>query len=114
MRRACRIDPDALHYLKIDAGLERVVAGMIENYNAARGVSTADRSFMLATLNYLTGDLDTAAASVAAASSAGDRAPSTAAIERLIAERRAETNETDLPPADPSDPPPPQSIAAEP
>ncbi len=60
MRRALRIDPKALHYVNLDEELRLMVEKLAERYEQSRQFSERDsgRSFMLAAMYYLLGDLD--------------------------------------------------------
>jgi hypothetical protein len=62
MRRATRIDPDALHYLTLDSGMQNVVSNLIHNYenDSSHGLEATDRDFMVASLYYLLHDAEAA------------------------------------------------------
>lgn len=57
MRRAFRIDPNALHYVNIEQPLRIIINKLITAYNAqldySYGAENSDAAFMVAALNYL-------------------------------------------------------------
>lgn len=91
MRRACRIDPQAMHYIALDSKLRSRVTGLIRRYqtDGAPDGRNADSSFMLAALHYLTGDMAAARTAVERSIEFGDTTSSAAHLRRLIGTRRA-------------------------
>ena len=55
MRRAVRIDPDALHYLTLDKNVQGIVKKLIHRYedDGYHTLEATDRDFMIASLYYL-------------------------------------------------------------
>lgn len=61
MRRALRVDADALHYLALDHDLERIINKVITDYGKADGdLPRQDATFMRASIYYLLRDLENA------------------------------------------------------
>jgi hypothetical protein len=62
MRGALRVDPEALHYLTVDAELQLKVEQLADRYERSPRLSGRNRggSFMLAALYYLMDDMDAA------------------------------------------------------
>ena len=88
MRRAMRVDPDAIHYVDGQNGLRYKVEHLIQRYQGSDLYSAgdADAYFMLAALHYILDDLQ---ASKKYAEQAGDGATSTRNLYRLIDRRVA-------------------------
>jgi hypothetical protein len=89
MRRAFRIDPDSLHYLKIDALLRTRIDMLLAEYhdqlNYAQGNRHVDVAFMIAALNYLIHENDAARAAIeASVDKLGDNSPSALNLQRLV------------------------------
>lgn len=89
MRRAFSIDPDSLHYLKIDPSLRASIDMLLAEYHNqlkyAQGNRQFDVIFMIAAMNYLIHD--NAAASVAIERlvvKLGDDSPSAQNLRRLV------------------------------
>ena len=84
MRRAMRIDPDALHYLVLDETLRGRIDQLVQEYDARdRTAADSDTAFMLAALYYLRGDIDAARTAVEHAVVTGDRSASAAGLHLL-------------------------------
>ena len=62
MRRAVRIDPDALHYLTLDEDMQGIVNNLIHRYedDGYHTLEVADRDFMIASLYYLLHNVEAA------------------------------------------------------
>ncbi|MGC1955826.1 MAG: hypothetical protein WA970_25310, partial [Gammaproteobacteria bacterium] len=61
MRRASRVDADALHYLALDDDLDRIINRLIVDYSKAHAdLSRQDAAFMRASLYYLVRDVENA------------------------------------------------------
>jgi len=88
MRRALRIDPHAIHYVRIDAVLRPRIERLIVGYQtkADRISRGSDAAFMRASLYYLLGNAKSARGQVDLSVAAGDRRSSTVNLERLIDE----------------------------
>ncbi len=86
MRRAVRLDPDAMHYVTIDAALRPRLEELVTHYrgNAYPAVDSAEAAFMLASLHYLLGDIDSAKSAIVLAVAEGDRDSSTANLRHLV------------------------------
>ncbi len=89
MRRAFSIDPDSLHYLKIDASLRASIDGLLTEYHNqlkyAQGNRHFDVAFMIAALNYLVHEQ--AAARIAIeklVAKLGDNSQSAQNLHRLV------------------------------
>lgn len=90
MRGAFRIDPDSLHYLKIDASLRASIETLLDEYhiqlNYAQGNRHFDVAFMIAALNYLIHEIAAARAAIAeSVENLGDNSPSAINLQRLVA-----------------------------
>lgn len=90
MRRAFRIDPDSLHYLKIDASLRASIDRLLIEYhdqlNHAQGNRHFDVAFMIAALNYLIHEQDAARIAIEqSVDKFGDHSPSAMNLQRLVA-----------------------------
>ncbi len=88
MRRALRIDPDALHYVRIEEGLRSRIEGLVERYAALE--RSRDSNFMLAALHYLLHDLDSAERAIKLVVVAGDGPRGTVNLRDLISQERRE------------------------
>ncbi len=86
MRRAMRIDPNSMHYMTIDQPLRSRVEQLVTRYNddAGRTVRNAEAAFMLASLHYLLGDMNSARNAVDQAVADGDPNSSTSNLKHLI------------------------------
>jgi len=89
MRRAFRIDPDSLHYLKIDALLRTSIDMLLAEYhnqlNYAQGNRHFDVAFMIAALNYLIHEKDAARIAIEeSVDKLGDNSPSAINLQRLV------------------------------
>ncbi len=86
MRRALRFDPDAMDYVTIDAALRPRLEELVTHYggNAYPTVDSAEAAFMLASLHYLLGDIDSAKSAIVLAVAEGDRDSSTANLRHLV------------------------------
>lgn len=91
MRRACRIDPESMHDFTAPEGVDRVVEGLIGTYNGPAESSTpaADSAFMLASLHYLNGDMQSAHEAITQAADLGDRSPSANNLAQVVEAHRA-------------------------
>ena len=89
MRRAFRIDPDSLHYMKIDASLRTSIDTLLAEYhnqlNYAQGNRHFDVAFMIAALNYLIHENDAARVAIEeSVDKLGDNSPSAINLHRLV------------------------------
>lgn len=89
MRRAFRIDPDSLHYLKIDTLLRTSIDTLLVEYhnqlNYAQGNRHFDVAFMIAALNYLIHEKDAARVAIEeSVDKLGDNSPSAINLQRLV------------------------------
>lgn len=86
MRRAFRIDPDALHYLSIDDQLKPTVQEVIDRYESALkdDPDSHDSAFMTAALAYLVRDTSAAQTSITRAINLGDDSESATNLQRRI------------------------------
>ena len=89
MRRAFRIDPDSLHYLKIDVSLRTSIDTLLAEYhnqlNYAQGNRHFDVAFMIAALNYLIHENDAARVAIEeSVDKLGDNSPSAINLQRLV------------------------------
>ena len=89
MRRAFRIDPDSLHYLRIDVLLRTSIDMLLAQYhnqlNYAQGNRHVDVAFMIAALNYLIHENDAARVAIeASVDKLGDNSPSALNLQRLV------------------------------
>ncbi len=66
MRRALKIDPNALHYVALDQNMDAKVEQIIRQYEKklAYSASDADAAFMLASLHYLQRDIKAARSNI--------------------------------------------------
>ena len=90
MRGAFRVDPDSLHFLKIDASLRASIDALLDEYrnqlNFAQGNRHIDVAFMIAALNYLIHEIDAARAAIEeSVDKLGDSTPSAINLQRLVA-----------------------------
>lgn len=89
MRRAFRIDPDSLHYMKIDASLRTSIDTLLAEYrnqlNHTQGNRHFDVAFMIAALNYLIHENDAARIAIGeSVDKLGDNSPSALNLQRLV------------------------------
>lgn len=96
MRGAFRIDPDSLHYLKIDASLRSSIDTLLDEYhnqlNYAQGNRHFDVAFMIAALNYLIHEIDAARAAIEeSVDKLGDNTPSAINLQRLVANNKSKS-----------------------
>ncbi len=86
MRRAFSHDPDSVHYVVIDERLRPRVQHLVEQYDAIleRTAHNSEAAFMLAALNYLLGDIESARTAIDLAIEDGGRNSSTTNLKRLI------------------------------
>jgi len=91
MRRAFRIDPDGVEYVRVDEKLRPRVETLLRRYEAdLRGPNHhADSAFMVASLHYLLGDYEAARTTLQQAVDYGDRNTSAANLERLLSQHEA-------------------------
>ena len=86
MRRALRVDPDAMHYVTVDGALrlriEQLIASYIENPDDA--IDDAEATFMLASLYYLLREPESARIAFRVALGGGASPPSTVNLGRII------------------------------
>ena len=87
MRRALRIDPNALHYLALDERLKYQVHGLVDAYSASLDkLERPDEAFMVAALQYLLQDRKAARKAALRAARDGDQSQSLTNLNKLIAE----------------------------
>jgi hypothetical protein len=88
MRRAVRIDPDALHYLRLDEDMQGIVNNLIHRYedDDYHTLEATDRDFMVASLYYLLHNAEAAARILPDK----DTHTSTQNLGRLIQQMRAD------------------------
>jgi hypothetical protein len=88
MRRAVRIDPDALHYLRLDEDMQGIVNNLIHRYedDDYHTLEAIDRDFMVASLYYLLHNAEAAARILPDK----DTHTSTQNLGRLIQQMRAD------------------------
>ncbi len=86
MRRALRIDPDAMHYVTVDGALRHRVEQLIARYveSADYALDDAEATFMLASLYYLLRESDSARNAVKVALAGDASSPSTVNLGRII------------------------------
>jgi len=88
MRRAFRVDPDSIHYIKIEQSLRPRIDKLIAEYNGylyKGGYKYADTVFMIAALNYLLNNTETAHAVILPVVNKGeDDSQSTQNLYRLV------------------------------
>ncbi len=89
MRRAFRIDPDSLQYMKIDASLRTSIDTLLAEYhdqlNHTQGNRHFDVAFMIAALNYLIHENDAARVAIGeSVDKLGDNSPSAINLQRLV------------------------------
>ena len=89
MRRAFRIDPNSLHYVNIEQPLRISIGNLIAEYNArldySDGSGNSDSAFMIAALNYLLHDKNTARKAIEEAmGKAGDNSQSALNLYNLV------------------------------
>lgn len=91
MRRALRIDPNAIHYVAIDDRLRPRIQDLVSRYQQSMGTGrNADAAFMVASLHYLLGDTSSARSAIDVAVGRADYAASTTNLQRLIAARASD------------------------
>ncbi|MDQ6982625.1 MAG: hypothetical protein Q9M08_06445 [Mariprofundus sp.] len=90
MRRALRIDPNALHYVALDQHLDAKVHQIIQQYEKKQAYSArdADTAFMLASLHYLRRDIKAARNNIDQAVLARHVSTSTKNLRALIDKER--------------------------
>jgi len=85
MRRALRIDPDAVHYVPGDSGLQHKFRQLADYYDGGpASVGQTDRHFMAAALHYLGGETNIAKEKIHQSLKYGDSAVSTRNLRRII------------------------------
>jgi hypothetical protein len=86
MRRALRIDPNSMHYVTIDTAVRSRVEELVTRYNddTGRTVGNAEAAFMVASLHYLLGDVNSACLAIDRAVGDGGRNSSTRNLQGLI------------------------------
>ncbi len=91
MRRALSMDPSALHYLTIDAALRPRLEEIMDRYreNADPAPDKADSAFMLASVHYLLGDIESAESAIVLAVVEGDRGNATVNLKRLVDQKQS-------------------------
>ena len=91
MRRAARIDPQSIPYVNVDprlaAELHRLT--LQDQANLDRGPRDRESAFMVASLQYLAGNMETARNALQEAVEYGDNRVSTQNLTRLIEEGSA-------------------------
>ncbi len=97
MRRALRIDAEALRYAPVDDRLRPRIRRLIERYESApeRAGRHEDALFMTASLHYLLDEIPAAADAIGQAVEIGDQTSSTARLRSLIDEARASGADSD-------------------
>ncbi len=86
MRRALRVDPDAMQYVTVDGALRHRVEQLIARYveSADYALDDAEATFMLASLYYLLRESDSARNAVKVALAGDASSPSTVNLGRII------------------------------
>lgn len=87
MRRAFLIDPHSVEYVVIDDRLRPQVEQLVSRYEQHPESAGPDSAFMVASLRYLLGDMETARISIAQAAQTGDRSDSARNLKQLIDQR---------------------------
>jgi hypothetical protein len=87
MRRAFRISPESLHYLKLEGQSSAVVGDLIQQYKNNLNSQKSDSAFMIASLNYIRHEYKSADEYVKIATSEGDSSASVINLQRLIDEQ---------------------------
>tara|TARA_R110002073_G_scaffold182544_7_gene340808 strand:+ start:120 stop:755 length:636 start_codon:yes stop_codon:yes gene_type:complete len=92
MRRAFRIDPNSLHYVKIEEPLRARIDNLIAEYNSrlnySDGNNNSDSAFMIAALNYLIHNEILARSAIEeAVNKAGDSSQSAQNLYSLVVKR---------------------------
>jgi hypothetical protein len=88
MRRAMRIDPQAIHRVSLGDAMREQLAGAIDSYVMplpGDGVSDKDSAFMVACLHLIAGETLPAADAIDRAIAAGDNSEEAQQVSRLIA-----------------------------
>jgi tetratricopeptide (TPR) repeat protein len=88
MRRALRIDPDAVHYAPVNSDLQHKFRQLADYYDVGpASVSRTDRHFMAAALHYLGGEPNIAREKIHQSLKYGDSMTSTKNLKRIIEDR---------------------------
>jgi hypothetical protein len=88
MRRALRIDPDAVHYVPANASLPHKFRQLADYYDVGpASVGQADAHFMAAALQYLGGEANSARKQIHQSLKYGDSTTSTKNLRRIIEDR---------------------------
>lgn len=88
MRRAARIDPQSIHYVNVDPQLAAELDRLTLQYqaNLDRDQRDQESAFMVASLQYLAGNMETARNALQKAVEYGDNRISAQNLARLIEE----------------------------
>lgn len=89
MHRAFRIDPDSLHYVKLDKTSHRLLDNLIAQYSHHKNNNLGDQDFMISALHYLKHDYLAAKKSITAAQSYGNNNSSIFNLNKLIDQQLA-------------------------
>ena len=96
MRRALRIDPDALHYVPVNADLQHKFRQLADYYDVGpASVGRADAHFMAAALHYLGGEPNIAREKIHQSLKYGDSKASTKNLRRIIEDREVRQGSLD-------------------
>lgn len=88
MRRALRIDPDAVHYVPVNSDLQHKFRQLADYYDAGpASVDRADAHFMAAALQYLGGEANSARKQIHQSLKYGDSTASSENLRRIIGDR---------------------------
>lgn len=85
MRRALRIDSEALLQLQLTDNVNRLIAQLIDQYNAQAYHDQADAAFMVSALHYLQQNYQAAKQALVQAEQLGDESASFRQLQRLVA-----------------------------
>ena len=90
MRRAVRIDPEAVRYVPTDEGLRERFQRLVDRYRRreAHGISAPDAAFMLSALHALRGETEAAYAMIDLAIEVGDTSDGAAVLKAFLERAR--------------------------
>jgi hypothetical protein len=96
MRRALRIDPDAVHYVPANADLQHKFRQLADYYDVGpASVGQADAHFMAAALHYLGGKANSARKQIDQSLKFGDSTASSENLRRIIGDREVRQGSLD-------------------
>jgi len=96
MRRALRIDPDAVHYVPANADLQHKFRQLADYYDdRPTSVGRADAHFMAAALHYLGGEANSAREQIHQSLKYGDNTASSENLRRILGNREVRHGSAD-------------------